>query len=82
MTPSAQRHVEETNIVFVGEALLAEIEQWVSACEFCDNKATLALDYLLDAVTDGDPSAEYLMLRPVRCPSCLREVTERTLVVV
>ena len=80
MIKSALHRFEEAKIVFIGEALLAEIEQWVSRCEFCDANATFELDYLLDALTKSDPAAEYLMFRPVRCPSCAAEITEKTLI--
>ena len=82
MIKSALHRFEEAIIIFVGEALLAEMEQWVLGCQFCDKNATVRLDYLLDALTESDPAAEYLMFRPVLCPSCAGEITEKTLVVV
>jgi hypothetical protein len=73
----------QPNIVFIGEATLTEAERWLKACERCERNATLALDCLLDALTDSDPQVtEYLMVRPARCPSCSSQVNERTRVAV
>jgi len=73
--------IEEINIVLVGETLLRRSERWVSGCEQCSEIAPITFDYLLDALTNYDPKkTEYLMCRVARCPSCLGEITEKTLV--
>src|SRR5262245_40653653 len=73
--------IEEINIVLVGETLLRRPERWVSGCEQCSEIAPITFDYLLDALTNYDPKkTEYLMCRAARCPSCLGEITEKTLV--
>jgi hypothetical protein len=72
---------KETTIVLVDEPIVAETEQWLSACENCAEYPAIALVYLLDALTGCEPSVtEYLMCRPARCPSCRSNVCETTLV--
>ena len=83
MINPVERCVERINIVLVGEALLGETEQWLSACEQCAENVAITLDYLLDALTGCDPRwTEYVMCRPARCPSCSSEIREKTLVAV
>ena len=75
------KRIEEIDIALVDESLLALAEKWLSACERCAENAVVALDYVLDALTGSDPSrTEYVMCRPARCPFCLGEITEKTLV--
>ena len=75
--------LDETDVILVDEGLLAEAACWISGCQRCTKGAEMTFDYILDAVTDSDdPSTEYVMCRPVHCPRCKREVTEKTLVVV
>ena len=80
MIESAQRRVEELDIILVGEATIIELESCLRGCQFCVSNATLLLHYLLDELTGCDPSAEYLLARPARCPSCSSAVLEQTLV--
>jgi len=82
MLEQAQPSVETTEIMMVGDATLTMTEQWLIACEYCASNATVALDYLLDALLGCDPMTEYVMCRPARCPSCSSAITEKTLVVV
>ena len=81
MTKPVARAVEDVNIVLVGEALLSELELWLSACERCVSNAVITLDYVLDALTGADPQVtEYVMCRPTRCPTCSSQINEKTLV--
>jgi hypothetical protein len=74
--------LELTNIVLLSESQIIEAEDFVVGCERCANHAEISFDYLLDALTGSDPSnTEYLMPRPARCPHCLCDVTEKTLVI-
>ena len=82
MLEQAQPYVQTTEIVMIGDAMLTMTEHWLTACEHCASNATIALDYLLDALLGCDPATEYVMCRPARCPSCSSEITEKTLVVV
>ena len=76
-----QHRTEELDIVLVEEATITELESCLRGCQSCASNATLVLNYLLDALTGNDPmSAEYLLARPARCPSCSSEVLEQTLV--
>jgi succinate dehydrogenase/fumarate reductase-like Fe-S protein len=75
--------IEDINIVLVGEALLSEVEQWLSACERCVDNAVITLDYVLDALTGSDPQVtEYMMCRPTHCPACSSQINEKTRVAV
>jgi len=82
MMETAKRLVEEAEVILVGDAVLNEVDQWVMGCQRCARNATVPLDYLLDALMEGDSLAEYLIFRPLRCPSCSSEITEKTLVAV
>jgi hypothetical protein len=72
---------EETNIVLVEESVIAEAEACISGCEHCVANTEETFDYILDMVTQCDPSVtEYLLCCPARCPRCGHEVTEKTFV--
>ncbi len=73
---------DKTNIIFIDDTLLSEAQAFISGCEHCDPNAEMAFDYILDAVTQSEPTTtEYVMCRPPKCPCCHRDVTEKTLVV-
>ena len=73
---------EEMHIVLVEDAQLLEAQAFVIACERCASNAEISFEYLLDAVTGCDPSVtEYVMSHRAKCPQCLREITEKTLVI-
>jgi hypothetical protein len=75
--------IEEINVVLVDEAMVVQTEQWLSACEHCDENAPTPFDYLLDALTGCDPTmTEYIVWRPARCPSCSNEIKEKTRVAI
>ena len=79
---SLLQDTELTDIFLLGEAQLMEAEDFVVACERCEEHAEISFDYLLDAVTGCDPAhTEYLMPRAAHCPQCRREVTEKTLII-
>jgi hypothetical protein len=69
------------DVVLVDEDTLVKTQEFVSACEHCAENADITFDYLLDEITGCDPATNYLMCRPANCPSCLRELTEKSLVV-
>ena len=70
------------NIVLVDEETLIEAQHCVSGCEHCAENASIAFDYLLDAITGCDPTVtDYVMCRPARCPGCSHSLTEKTRVV-
>jgi hypothetical protein len=79
MKPKRKR-IGEIPIALVDETLVALAEEWLSACERCAENAVVSLDYVLDALTGSDPNTEYVMRRPARCPLCLGEITEKTMV--
>lgn len=75
--------LDETEVILVDEVSLAKAVCWLSGCQHCTKSAEMTFDYVLDAVTDSDdPNTEYVMCRPVQCPRCKREVTEKTRIAV
>jgi hypothetical protein len=77
-----ERRSTPHNVVLVDEATLMAARAFVTGCRSCAPHATMTFEYLLDAVTDGDPTiTEYVMGRPVACPRCGAQISEKTLVV-
>jgi hypothetical protein len=77
------RYVEETNVVLVDEEVLVQAQAFLRGCENCNGNALMAFDYLLDAITECDPTTtEYAMRHNARCPHCYADITEKTLVLV
>jgi hypothetical protein len=75
--------IEDIRIFLVDQSVVFEALQWVSGCERCTDHALIEFDYILDAVTGADPaSTEYVMCRPMKCPSCLERITEKTKITV
>ena len=73
--------LNEVEIVLVDESVLREAEAHVSGCEHCAEFVAMSFEYLLDAVTHCNPLiTQYVMCRFAKCPSCLRNITETTLV--
>ena len=65
----------------MGEAFVREAEASISGCAQCSHGAELTFDYILDEVTNCDPTlTEYVICRPAKCPRCHGDVTEKTLV--
>ena len=75
--------VEDLDIVLINDWILRQAKVWVSGCERCAEYTPITFDYLLDAVTGCDPTkTEYVMCRPLKCPTCAGPIHEKTLVVV
>ena len=71
--------IDRLNVVLIDEAILDEAVDWVCGCDACDDHALIPFDYLLDLITECDPTiTEYLMCRVETCPFCLGELTEKT----
>ena len=72
---------EETNVVLVDEARIAQAESCMSGCEHCVANTETTFDYILDMVTKCDPAVtEYVLCSPAKCPRCGHEVTEKTFI--
>ena len=75
--------LDQTDVVLVDSVTLLEAESRIIQCENCCENAEISFDYILDALTGSDPTVtEYLACRPAKCPHCLGEVSEKTLVVI
>ena len=73
---------DQTDVVLVDAVTLLDAESRIVQCENCCENAEISFDYILDAITGSDPTVtEYIACRPAKCPNCLGEVSEKTLVV-
>ncbi len=76
-----ERPSDETNVVLIDEATLLKAQAFVTGCGNCTAHAEMTFDYILDAVTDDDPTVtEYVQCRPAECPRCGQEISEKTLI--
>lgn len=73
--------VETRDLVLVDDPQILEAREFVQACESCVDAVFLTFDYLLEAVTEGDPGTDYFMLRATTCPSCGSSIHEKTRIV-
>jgi hypothetical protein len=75
-TPEAQ------NVVLINAATLRKAEKLIESCEHCnEDGAEFPFLVLLDRVTGSNPMVtNYIIETPARCPGCLCEVLERTLI--
>jgi hypothetical protein len=61
---------------------LREAEKLIESCEHCNpDGAEIPFNNILDRVTGSDPSVtDYILEAPLKCPSCKREIFEKTLI--
>ena len=73
---------EEQVIVLVERETVQHAEGFIKSCEHCNPEgAEWPFNAVLDRVTGSDPSVtDYILETPARCPSCLCEILEKTLV--
>ena len=73
------RPARDLRIALSDGSEMVEALEYVSACEHCVENATIPFDYIIDAVTDCDPTAtRYVMCEPLICPACGGEIREGT----
>jgi hypothetical protein len=73
---------DRSNVVLIDPFTLRQAQKRIARCEHCFDDAEITFDYILDAVTGCDPSVtHYILCTPAKCPHCLQQVTEKTLVV-
>jgi hypothetical protein len=73
---------EQTEIVLVEAATLEQAQERIVRCEHCTDDAEITFDYVLDAITGCDPTVtQYVLYTPAKCPHCLHDVNEKTLVI-
>ena len=71
--------IEQFEIVLIDKATIAQIEREITACQRCDRKAEIPLDWILDKITGHRGSTtDYLLETLAYCRCCGREVTEKT----
>jgi hypothetical protein len=72
---------EDQIVVLIKDADLGRAEKLIIGCEGCSEDAEIPFDNILDRVTGCQPSVtDYVMEKPAKCPRCLREVREKTLI--
>jgi hypothetical protein len=73
---------EDQIVILVDATTLRRAEVLIAFCEHCDEESSeYPFDVLLDKVTGADPSVtDYLLESPAKCPTCKRDVLEKTLV--
>jgi len=68
-------------VVLIDAAIVEETQRMIAGCEACSEMAEFPLDYILDQLTDSDPTVtEYILERPGRCLQCGAKIKEKTLV--
>ena len=83
MPESFDPRPEAQNVVLVDAGTLRKAEKLILGCEACSPEdAELLFDNVLDRVTGNDPAVtDYIFVEVMaKCPRCLREVGEKTLV--
>jgi hypothetical protein len=73
---------EGLNIVLVDKETLRQARNLIFGCQSCSPYAEIPFDSILDRVTGRDPAAtQYILAEGVmRCPRCMRYMSESTLV--
>jgi hypothetical protein len=72
----------EEQKILVDSAMLRRAEQLIESCEHCNVEgAEIPFNVILDRITDADPSVtDYVLEQPAKCPSCKREILEKTFI--
>jgi hypothetical protein len=72
----------EEEKILVDTAMLREAEKLIESCEHCNVEgAEIPFNVILDRITGADPSVtDYVLEQPANCPTCRREILEKTLV--
>jgi hypothetical protein len=81
ITPAYETCWEDTDVILIDEAVLREAQSFITGCQECVPYAEMTFDYILDAVTERDPSVtEYVLCHSAKCPRCQNDVHEKTFV--
>src|SRR5262250_1243628 len=69
-------------LVTVDTGVIRRAEKEIESCEHCNPEgAEIPFDNILDRVTGSDPSmTDYILESPAKCPSCRRDILEKTLI--
>jgi hypothetical protein len=73
---------EDQIVMLIDATTLRKAEKFIAFCEHCDKDSSeFPFDALLDKVTGADPRVtNYILQSPAKCPTCKRDVLEKTLV--
>ena len=76
------RTPEQQSIILIDAVTLRKAERLIESCEHCHpDDADIPFDWILDRVTESDPSVtDYILEAPAKCPNCRREILEKTLI--
>jgi hypothetical protein len=73
--------LEATQILSVSSTTQQKAEAMILGCEKCTKGVDVSFEDLIDRVTGLDPAVtQYILGEPSRCPRCLGNITETTLV--
>ena len=74
--------LEQQSVVLIDTTTLREAVRLIKFCEGCNpDGAEIPFDVILDRVTGSQPDGtHYILEMPARCPHCLAEVFEKTLI--
>ena len=71
---------QQQNVVLLDEATLRKAAKLITSCERCNPDAEIPFDWILDRVTGSNRIVtDYILECPAKCPSCQREMLEKTL---
>jgi hypothetical protein len=78
----AMPSTEGPNVVLVDKETLRHARKLVFGCQVCSPYAEIPFDSILDRVTGRDPAVTQYVFGEgaVRCPRCMRPISDSTLV--
>ena len=68
---------ETQNVVLIDSATLQKAQRMISGCEACSETTEMPFDYILDRLTDSDPSVTDYVLEMLLCWAGDRVLTGR-----
>ena len=76
--PAPEHHV----VLVINGATVRRAESLIESCEHCnEDGAEFPFLVILDRVTGSDPTVtDYILEVPAKCPTCCREILEKTFV--
>ena len=68
-------------LIAISKATALQVQSQILGCEQCADEAEIPLCWLLDDATGRDgTTTDYLLSEAAKCPKCMGEVSEKTLV--
>jgi hypothetical protein len=72
----------DIQVITVEKPMVCRAVKWLAGCEACmPGEAQVPFAWVLDRVTGCDgKTTDYVMVRPARCPKCVGDVLESTII--